>query len=37
VAKSERWTDLAVNLQAVVETLIVRIGREIARPPLAAE
>jgi len=37
VAKSDRWRDLAANLQSVVEALIVRVAREIARPPMAAE
>jgi N-formylglutamate amidohydrolase len=37
VAKSERSTELAANLYMVVETLVLRIAREIARPPLAAE
>lgn len=37
VAKAGRWTELAAHLQSMVETLIVRVNREIARPPLAAE
>jgi N-formylglutamate amidohydrolase len=37
VAKANRWAQVAAHLQTVVETLIVRVNREIARPPLAAE
>src|SRR5262249_20086451 len=37
VAKTARAGELAGNLYDVVETLIHRIAREIARPPLAAE
>jgi N-formylglutamate amidohydrolase len=37
VTKSERWSELAANLFVVLETLVLRIAREIARPPLAAE
>ncbi len=37
VAKADRWTELAVHLQSVVEALILRVNRETARPPLAAE
>jgi N-formylglutamate amidohydrolase len=37
VAKSDRWPELAANLLAVVEQLVLRIAREIARPPMAAE
>jgi len=37
VAKASRWTQVAAHLQAVVEALILRVNREIARPPLAAE
>jgi N-formylglutamate amidohydrolase len=37
VAKANRWAQVAAHLQIVVETLIVRVNREIARPPLAAE
>jgi N-formylglutamate amidohydrolase len=37
VAKSDRWAELVDNLLSMVETLILRIAREIARPPMAAE
>jgi N-formylglutamate amidohydrolase len=37
VAKSDRWSELASNLLTVVETLVLRIAREIAQPPMAAE
>jgi N-formylglutamate amidohydrolase len=37
VAKSERWSALAAHLRSVVEVLVLRIAREVARPPMAAE
>jgi N-formylglutamate amidohydrolase len=37
VAKASRWAQVAAHLQTVVEALILRVSREIARPPLAAE
>ena len=37
VAKSDRWSELAANLKSVVEALVLRVNREIARPPMAAE
>jgi N-formylglutamate amidohydrolase len=37
VAKSDRAPNLTANLFDVVETLVHRIAREIARPPMAAE